>query len=120
MPDLTSLLERVRAASGPDRNLGRDLANAFRAREDYWDLVTLFDFATSESIDAIGAAVALVEVMLPGWHAEIGCGNAGRVAWCVLHEFPEPCRRVPENGVILGNTTPLAILAALLTVMQKD
>jgi hypothetical protein len=68
MADLSALLSRIEAATGPDRALTRDLCLAFIKHDDYPTIATLIDGALGPiEICQIGAAIALVEWMLPEW-----------------------------------------------------
>jgi hypothetical protein len=131
MSDLESLLERVKAASGPDRKLDFAIFKALgvlvpaSAEPDDEDIWQLGDEWCSESCPYpdqeytadIDAALALVEHCLPGWHWSITGPYLKRRDYaaylCLPHEtsvdFPEADGRAA--------TPPLAILAALLTAL---
>jgi len=131
--DIASLLERVTAATGPDRVLDLDLARALvpdvvvlRRNDDdtanephtYWEYTTSID-----------AALALVERMLPGWK-----WGVASVAVKTGEKSPEGYPRYgtgfrahvtqvsalrPMPSVAEGPTAPLAILVALLRSLSQ-
>lgn len=109
MVDLTSLLERVRAASGPDRELDELLWKYFepllpkRKRR----IQTAFQITPLLTI-SIDAAVALAEHM----GSPIHTAHRNKVGIWAVTLFPD--------GEAEHALFPLAILAALLTAMQKD
>jgi hypothetical protein len=62
---------------------------------------------------SLDAALTLVP---KGWTAEINWRDAfDKSSSCVLHEFPEPCRRIPEKPyAIIARSCPLSICIAAL------
>ena len=78
MTDLTALLERVEAATGPDREIDTEIARAFgwtppginpalwegKETPSWWATPGFGMPAYTSSLDA---AIALVERVLPGW-----------------------------------------------------
>lgn len=121
-PTISSLLSRVRAARGPDRELDARIDAALfggRAARDF----TGDDPAPCYTA-SIDDAVALVERALPGWRFR-SMEEAGAVRlegatngdWLVvLWE----CRRAGGGTrKQVGKTLPLAILAALLSALEQ-
>jgi hypothetical protein len=105
LTDLQALLERVKAATGPDRELDR-------AIDDYFDPMHIG--ALRPVTASIDAALALVERRLPRWNWIVSDR-----ATCVLR----PANGKDENRSWIqwreanARTPPLAILAALLTAL---
>lgn len=115
MTDLNELLERVRSATGPDRELDADLIKAlgchsWAGRMRYHDEQMWVDFGGSNITASIDAALGLVERVLPGHDYIIGHTNGGLTIHC----------RLGPNEMEFGATAPLAILAALLQALTKE
>lgn len=128
------LLERVEAATGPDRELDRDILKALPTPTDgwgsvwpehiTWDSLTLLSPWAAPITASIDAAVALVEKMLPGRDVNLEIGNVGadRVTDAYISGadgyFEEP--KTPDaHGY--GITPALALCAALLRALAaKD
>lgn len=128
MTDLSELLERVKATTGPDREIDGLLAIAFapegeeRAelgeatklygkywyRHQYGEGSQLSPHFTS----SIDAALALVERCLPGWK------------WNVGHDANDELHVTVWHGVTerdeYAATAPLSILAAFLSALQSQ
>jgi hypothetical protein len=118
MTDLSDLIERVRAATGPDRRLDADIMRAVCLSDinDWWYETpwgTLESDPTcppiTESIDAI---TALIEAKLPGW--QYGSErrrdtNGGASAWVAPNEDANRARAATE---------PLARTLAFLLAVQ--
>jgi hypothetical protein len=123
--ELSELLERVKAATGPDRELDDAIRHAIDGKMVEPQLLWRETFPYTASIDD---ALALTERMLPGW------------AWCVQKIVGVPSRAptqdceadlwVPaaKDAQIVwagkrrfradGATPALAILAALLSALE--
>lgn len=114
--NLTALLERVKAATGPDRELDAAIVRALGLAEN--DLVFYIgrgdDWPQAKITASIDAALALVEKMLPGAMQASGIMEEGPFCRLVV---PNPeywgYREFKGDGV----TQPLAVLAALLTAL---
>lgn len=116
---LSDLLERVRGATGPSRELDADLYRALgyevrQSGDGFWtwsqsggsDLRILPKFTAS-----LDAALALVERVLPGWEWSVGSDQG-----CAIATVWTPHAGVDDLDV--GGPTPaLAILAALLSAL---
>lgn len=123
--EIKELMERVRAATGPDRDLDFliqiHVAHPLTGEEHYTLQDVMNDFALLGAdgmvIDApytasIDAALALVERVLPGrWNEILGAALRGMSKTFHWHiAFPKP-------GQMDG--LPLAILACLLQALQE-
>lgn len=124
---LESLLERVRAATGPDRELDYAVsrfADGELARHSSLHL------PYTASIDA---SLALVERLLPGWRWGIsshslkdGVYQEGPHAGLPRHvdgfraHVTERSALRPMPSIADARTAPLALLAALLSALNKD
>jgi hypothetical protein len=92
MTDLSELLERVRNAKGPDREIDGDIAQAFEVAPSYLPRITdagrswlWAEFVEPDTWDtweapeytaSIDAALALVERVLPSWTTDVHSGDA--------------------------------------------
>lgn len=142
MTDLTALLERVRAAKGPDRELDGIIEAAF-ATGVYGDVVPAkggmvvymspaphapgqgrFEIAEkyTASLDAV---VALAEKVLPGWRihrmGEVGghrLSGAKRGDWEV--QLWQRRRGASGTGIVTAATLVLALLAAVIAAKIGD
>lgn len=134
MSDVMELLERVKAATGPDKVLdtaiwewtGVELSDAVqiegartRVRETVEGLTTTRFYATAPTYTAsVDAALALVERKLPGWEWTVSTDRSKTRFWSDMH-------RVVAKGeleTVWGGrapTAPLAILAALLSALTS-
>lgn len=129
--DLSSLLERVKAASGPDRELDCAIAIAvdgffidgadYKGRPKYCYLDERGQNSPGQGHDmlvrcytaSLDAALALVERAKPAWAGLIHLSIAGSGQAAI--EARDPCddRTVQE----FGHTPALALLAALLSAL---
>ena len=117
--DLAALLERVRKATGPDRELDYEIPLAVEPPPPtgFWTTDREYYPPITSSIDA---ALGLVERVLPGWSWRVGAYNLDRVPRCELAQ-PVETEFGPGIGVraqVDGPTAPLAILAAMLTALE--
>lgn len=135
MTDLSELLERCRAAQGPDRELDEALGRSFGwewVRVDgafgYWREPEDFDHFHFDGglpyfTEDMNAALALVERKLAGWHGDVRFGS-----WPLHKERDtaviwsgDPKRRESLFGCGGGGATPaLAIICALLTALIQQ
>jgi hypothetical protein len=142
MTDLSDLLERVRNAAGPDREL--DVIIAYITYDEIPNLSCTFrefvhihdNFAEVAAraeahhcirtalpryTASIDAALALVARVLPGWHGALtwlpdyGL-NAASFA-CEIGPMDWSGNQPPDNIIGHGDSMPLAILAALLSAL---
>lgn len=126
--DLPSLLTRVQAATGPDRELDEAIGKWLWAKGyNPWDC---FNYNKDRDVhgkpftSSIDAALALVEKLLPGWRyamasVVLGKDEHDHVPWCGLAGPYSSCTFNDHEG--RATTPPLAILAALLSALiAKD
>lgn len=133
MSDLEGLLERVKVATAPDRELDVRFGmfeSGLAMNEDVLAQIGVPHTGWTPSEDewprytaSIDAALALVEKTLPGWcyaiqSVVLGKDTLNHIPWCGLASgywsgvFDEHEGR--------GATLPLAILAALLTALIAE
>ncbi len=130
MTSLDGLIERVRAATGPDRGIDRDIAERVaatkfrtgkRGREWFEDShggVETWTRHPTPYTASVDAALALVERMLPGW-----CNSTGLDAddQCWAYVWSKKRALSPPEGQAEGMPSrPLAILLALLTALNHQ
>jgi hypothetical protein len=134
MADLAELLERVRAATGPDEMLAADICvhlqyggggseGASNVRTDPdWEGELLFEIGTEDCVNpipkltaSIDAALGLVERVLPGCSWRIQRNLDGR-DWAELYRRKGEFFDVWSEGGFQA-TPALAILAALLSAL---
>jgi len=125
MSDLASLLERVKAAKGPDRVLDADIYRAVSGigagASVGWAVVPKF----SLSIDA---ALALVERLLPNTCVLVGDykGVANPTFWGGKIQYAKGFASLSIDDDAMSSfrahaeTPPLAILAALLSSLTQE
>ncbi|MBO9589583.1 hypothetical protein [Devosia sp.] len=114
MTDLNELLERVKKAPGPDRELDADLARALGwafIEGDGEDRIPLalpcFTFSADD-------AMRLAQNALPArWEIAMGTCGEEDMPWACLTEPDEPCRDFSANAP----TMELAIVEALLSAV---
>lgn len=115
---LDGLIERVKAATGPDQELEAELFDALIG-VDALDAKRWYGGGWEARVTAsIDAALALVERCLPGWGLEIGLPSGRAYGSCRL--FPGDNRNKELTCFGKGQTAPLAIILALLTAMQDQ
>ena len=136
MTDLHSLLTRVEAATGPDRELDADIDVAMFGGETVWLTAnyTMEQYPASRRPNSafvggianehvplvtasLDAALALVGEMLPGSEFEMGStsppegeGQFWAVVWA-----RQKSKRISQ--IATANTLPLAVLSALLRAL---
>ena len=130
-PTLTSLLSRVRAASGPDRELDADIcAHLYggarvsfdyniQVREDPKGMLVETDAELGSPphiTTSIDAAVALVERVLPGANTVGVEKNPKGATAYVARNYVHSGHWMTE---VDAATPPLAILAALLSALEQ-
>jgi len=111
MSDLTALLERVRSATGPNRELDGYIAILLNDPLSSFEILGRRGWAYPEYTASVDAALALVERMLPGADPICLAGEAGRW-WASIDTFDG----VGEDAEWF-RSAPLAILAALLSAL---
>lgn len=123
MSDLMELLERVKAATGPDRELEYALVCHFFGADEglLHEIHGINLYRLTASIDA---ALALVERKLPGWVVDDLSQNsrlAGDPWGCKLASYygSDPSRNRSAVSGYDYPTAPLAILAALLSALTS-
>lgn len=103
------LLERVKAASGPDRDLEWDIQQALFGIEQT-------DFhGTPRYTASIDAALALVERVLPGSWYVLAKGRLSEAE--PLYACELLLGQDEQLGIAEGQNQPLAIIAATLTAL---
>lgn len=122
MSELAELLVRVKAATGPDRELDRAIFDGLlggifdEAAVGQFFIRIRWDAEPVEFTASIDAALALVERKLPGaWYvlAKGRMTEAEPLFGCELLFGAEE-----QLGIEAGHTQALAIVAALLTALQ--
>lgn len=118
--DIDALLERVKAATGPDRELDDAILkslniHSWAGRMSYPELPMWVDFGPSNITGSIDAALALTQRVLPGWHWSI-YDTDGRGRKNCQVETPDH-QGEPFDGV--ATTAPLAIIAATLSALTN-
>lgn len=106
---LRDLLERIEAATGPDRELDYLIANSIGD----WGPVD-DPFPLTASIDA---ALALVEKMLPGCLWEVNGGDPQALSRPLATIWPASNNTVQLEIKARGNTPQHAILSALIRAL---
>lgn len=115
MTDLLSLISRLEAASGPDRDLDLDLWRAFTDTHGVpsdvaWRLAG--EPRLTASLDAI---TALIERALPGWGWHTGCDNPERYKpEASLYEYSSDSTRALHSSHAKAPTASLALCLALV------
>lgn len=113
MPDLSPLLDRLRKAEGPSRDLDYDIA---RATSPKWVDALPDDFQPTASVDS---ALELVEKLLLGWgwevHRDDDHFEGPLFYWAAVRELT----RLPTAYRARGPTPALAILIALFTALSS-
>lgn len=116
------LLERVKAATGPDRELDWRIAEVLNIPEP-WPATTAwppfmagskFDKALPAYTTSVDAALALVERCLPGWKRSLFEKRGG--GWIARVSSPRWDTFTSGEDTPMP-TAPLAILAALLSAL---
>lgn len=127
------IIKRLEAASGPDRGLDRDIGLAiagwhYQHTAEHGDLIyvpeddclypdhpgAMYPHLT----ESLGAAIALVERMRPGWSWEArrsGFGNGQAAIWNPM-EQPAPGKTVRADHT---SSPAIALLLALFRALQE-
>ena len=125
--EIEGLVERLRQATGQDRELDRDILALFECVDGgddpiigwcEWNRLGNKTYVHPAPLsDSIDAALALVERLLPGWRYDIHSPRFGIPFEAVLMDGDSASRRI-----VVGNaaTAPLAILSALLTALGSS
>lgn len=111
MTDIAGLLDRVRAATGPGRDIDWDLDEAMTGEVP--DFHGCLRYTAS-----VDAALALMERKLPGTLISLTQMLSGWQA-SIIEPDPEALGMVMNDHFADGTTAPLAILAALLTALSS-
>lgn len=109
--DLTALAERLRAATGPDRELDYTILSALFPREAY-ETGTLNTPPLTASVDA---SLGLVERVLPGRVPDILHDALEAMAGNGPFQFRWP--GTATTALTMREVLPLAILLALVTAL---
>lgn len=124
--DLAELRERVRAATGPDRELDfalKRLWSDIAARLTFKEAIEAPGFTLPPYTASVDAALALVERMLPGWayNLQVIRDVTTRTEQDAVADFWLPSIRTKhlhrERFRANAQTLPLAILLALLDAL---
>lgn len=129
MTDLIALLERVKAATRPDRILDGDIALALAlvpkgwrrgvpeasATSSWWSKDDSDRYDAPDLTGSIDTALVLVETKLPGWWIQYLGQVVNPVGWAIRIEGGQ--RPTTSIGLCYATTAPLAILAALLSAL---
>lgn len=120
---IPALLDRGRAATGPDTKLDRDIATALN---DPWSNDEEGNFGGYDLMPqrvaytaSIDAAVALSGRKLPGWVFDMGNSVYGQHhdrSWCRIYPRNEQHRGTGNQDAA---TLPLAIVCALLVALSR-
>lgn len=112
MGDLTELIERVKAAKGPDRELDYALCDQFLEYKErrMARVKTGYDYTTS-----VDAALALVERVLPGWAYDLHSPRRGAPWSAVVMSTGESRKIVVGEAASACLAIAVALLAALIT-----
>lgn len=136
MTDLKAVLEKVKSATGPDRELDQEIAFATQFRPDErHDLLGSFvaheakhdyhtawiahapwrgDWGIPRYTASIDACAALIELKLPArWEYHMGTCGEDDMPWASITEPDEPCRDFAASAP----TIPLAAIEALLSAL---
>lgn len=113
--ELKELIERVKAATGPDRELDEDI------RIHFDPVGSVFYSESKAYTGSIDAALALVERCLPGWTVARMSQGDNRLWTVELREgfLTSYGKVVIQPDHWQGTTLPLAIILALLTALDK-
>lgn len=110
---IAALRERVEKAEGPDRKLGRQIAEALGSATDHFS--GEFDGCT-ESLDA---ALALVERVLPDHSPGVGQNVHHKYWHAYVQRISERDAAPYFSGEADAPTPALALLAAMLKAMEE-
>ena len=125
---MTSLLSRLQSLTAPDREVDAEIALKAGWTKRYsavGDCVIWRDADANTSLtpprytESLDAALTLVP---NGWHPIIDYrDNLDGSSSVVLHEFPQPCRRIPEKPfAIIKESAARALLIAWAMMMESD
>ena len=129
MTDIAGLLERVRAVTGPDRELDAAIARVcgYGLVQSEWHQNSLEWYAWEGPVRcgpwivlpkytaSVDAALALVERKLPGWQYHMGTCGEDDMPWACITQPDEPCRDFPASAP----TIAIAVLDALLSALSS-
>ncbi len=104
--NVTKLLRRVRAATGSDQQLDRDIARYLIVPADKSE-------GRPPYTASVDACIALMERVMPGWHWHVGYGPKGVMPYASLSKG-----KIRVEAI--AATVPLALLTALLEAKNVD
>lgn len=107
--DLVELRERVRKATGPDRDLDKALSERFGRKNDHGVIIAAGYLGIADFTASIDAALRLVGEALPSHEWEV------HRYWCELWREDFSAGSVTGHG----QSAPLAILDAALTALSQ-
>jgi hypothetical protein len=119
---IANLLERMRSATGPDRELDRIIqvrivnggTGAFETEQAWLVQAARDNWNTPAYTASVDAALALVDKTAPGWSFKLVRENGQYIF--VVRDAPD-LAKVAASAVSSKPTAPLAILTALLIAM---
>lgn len=128
MSELTELLARIEAATGPDREIDLDLALIHKPHlpREYWldDELERLEFGSHRRYtNSVDACIALIAEALPGWSWQIrvctsGDGEVRYTNARVWSHFNPRDDESPTYWANASDETPvLALLAAILKAL---
>lgn len=139
MADLAELIEKVKAATGPDREIDAQLAYIINYDVDmsisfrtYCEILNLSWPGIAKRAESrqnilchnlprwsasLDAVVALAEEVLPGWALGFDCGPKTCMAFCDPHDYED--RMFGGRYIGEAKTPALALLLAILTAKQE-
>lgn len=126
MPDLSTLIERVEALTGPSRDADYRIEKAivrpgeFPASEIWPPFMvgSKFDRSIPAYTASIDAAVALVERVLPGWAKGFDGGPKTRIAFVDQHDHDD--RMFGARYTAEGPTPAIALILAALRALHAQ
>lgn len=121
--DYAGLVERLRAATGPDRYLDALVARSIAGSPDghWYDLLGKWtsDGTTPPVTASLDAAIALVERALPGMSWEVRKSGFGDPAQATLwNPRKQPMPGYDIRAEHRGGCAPVALLIALLLALE--
>lgn len=115
MTDLSDLIERVRKAEGPDRELDRAIGSLAGASETTFPQYEP-DGVMPRYTGSIDAITALIAAKLPGWLVTMEFGEGKPCAMMLRPGFEDGRHVIIESAA----TLPLALCLALLVALTQE